>query len=159
MKPLTPCLWFDGNAEEAAEFYTGLFPDSRIDRIVLSPMDNPGSGEGTVMMVEFTVNGQSLIGLNGGPGHPFTEAISLTIPADTQEEADTYWNALTADGGEPMPCGWCKDRYGLRWQIYPKRMIDLLADDDRGKASRAFQAMMTMTRIDLEAVEDAALGG
>jgi predicted 3-demethylubiquinone-9 3-methyltransferase (glyoxalase superfamily) len=159
MNPIAPCLWFDGNAEDAVNFYTGLLPNSQIDRIVRSPMDNPGSGDGAVMLVEFTLNGQAFIGLNGGPGHPFTEAVSLTITTETQDESDNVWNALTSDGGEPMPCGWCKDKFGLRWQVYPKRMIDLLADKDRDRAARAFQSMMTMTRIDVSAVEKAALVG
>lgn len=158
MNPIAPCLWFNGQAEEAASFYTRLFPDSEIIRIVRAPVENPGAEEGAVMVVEFTLNGQPFSGLNGGMDNPFTEAVSFTLATDTQDEADRYWDALTSEGGEPIECGWCKDRFGLRWQIYPKRLLDLLAHADRAVAARAMQAMMTMRKIEMADVEKAAFG-
>ena len=158
MKPITPNLWFDGNAVEAAEFYTGLFPDSRIDRIMLSPADNPSAAKGEVLVVEFTINGQRFIGINGGPAFRFSEAVSFSIECADQAEVDRYWDALTADGGQPVQCGWCKDRFGLSWQVIPRRLMELLNDDDRDAAERAAQAMFQMVKLDIAALEAAARG-
>ncbi len=157
MKPITPCLWFDGNAEEAATLYTGLFPDSRITKVLRAPADNPSMKKGGVLAVEFTLNGQPFSGLNGGPQFPFTEAVSFTVATDTQDETDHYWDTLIAEGGEAIECGWLKDRFGLRWQIYPARLQDLMAHGDSGVAERAMQAMLTMQKIDIAAIERAAL--
>ena len=158
MKPITPNLWFDGNAVEAAEFYTGLFPDSRIDRIMLSPADNPSAAKGEVLVVEFTINGQRFIGINGGPAFRFTEALSFSIEWADQAEVNRYWDALTADGGQPVQCGWCKDRFGLSWQVIPRRLMVLLNGDARGAAERAAQAMFRMVKLDIAALGAAARG-
>lgn len=153
---ITPCLWFDGNAEEAAAFYTGLFPDSWIDAVVRSPADNPSTAKGEVILVQFTLSGRAFTGLNGGPLFSFTEAVSFQIECADQAEVDRYWNALTADGGSASQCGWCKDRFGLSWQVVPRRMLELLASPDRGAAERAMQAMMGMGKLDVAAIEAAA---
>lgn len=158
MKPITPCLWFNTQAEDAANYYVQLFPDSRIDRIIRAPVDNPGAGEGAVSVVEFTLNGQPHLALNGGMDNPFTEAVSFTLATETQQETDEIWENIIADGGEPLQCGWCKDKFGLRWQIYPRRMLDLLAHEDRELAARAMQAMMSMVKIEIADVEKAAAG-
>lgn len=156
MDKITAFLWFDTRAEEAAEFYTGLFPDSRIDKETRSPLDTPGgAGEGEVITVAFTLAGRSFIAMNGGPDHPFTDAISLSIDCADQAEVDRYWNAFL-DGGEPVACGWIKDRFGLSWQVTPRILPRLLADPDRAKAKRAMEAMMQMVKIDVAAIEAAA---
>ncbi|HKX22854.1 MAG TPA: VOC family protein [Rhizorhapis sp.] len=153
---ITPCLWFDGKAEEAAQFYTGLFPDSRIDAVHRSPADNPSTNEGDVLFVEFTLTGKSFTGLNGGPLFPFTEAVSFQIDCADQAEVDRYWTALTSDGGSESQCGWCKDRFGLSWQVVPRRLIEWMTSPDRAAAGRAMQAMMGMRKIDVAAIEAAA---
>jgi predicted 3-demethylubiquinone-9 3-methyltransferase (glyoxalase superfamily) len=158
MDKVTPCLWFDGVAEEAARFYTSLIPNSEIVSISRSPADTPSGEKGTVLTVEFTLGGRSYIGLNGGPDFKFTEAISLSIDCDDQAEVDRYWQALTADGGEESVCGWLKDRYGLSWQVVPRRMAELFASPDRAAAERAMQAMLQMVKIDLAAIERAFAG-
>jgi predicted 3-demethylubiquinone-9 3-methyltransferase (glyoxalase superfamily) len=158
MSKITPCLWFDGAAEEAANFYVSLLPDSRIDRVMRSPADNPSTAEGAVITVEFTLGGQSFMGLNGGPQFRFTEAVSFTIDCDDQAEVDRLWEALTANGGEPAQCGWLKDRYGLSWQIVPKALPKLLNGPDRDGARRAMQAMMGMVKLDVAALEKAYRG-
>ena len=129
-----PCLWFDGNAEEAAEFYVGLLPDSRITKVWRTPAETPAGPEGTVLTVDFTVGGQQFQGLNGGSDFTFNEAVSFVIECDDQAEVDRLWAALTADGGEPGPCGWLKDRFGLGWQVIPRRLNELLDDPDPGRA-------------------------
>jgi predicted 3-demethylubiquinone-9 3-methyltransferase (glyoxalase superfamily) len=149
MDKVTPCLWFDGNAEEAANFYVSLLPDSRIDRIMRSPADNPSMKEGGVLMVDFTLAGRTYSGLNGGPQFPFTEAVSFVISCDDQAEVDRLWDALIADGGEPVQCSWLKDKFGLSWQIVPGEMLDMLNSSDRDAARRAMEAMMTMAKLDL----------
>jgi predicted 3-demethylubiquinone-9 3-methyltransferase (glyoxalase superfamily) len=149
MDKVTPCLWFDGNAEEAANFYVSLLPDSRIDRIMRSPADNPSMKEGGVLMVDFTLAGRKYSGLNGGPQFPFTEAVSFVIHCDDQAEVDRLWDALTADGGEPVQCSWLKDKFGLSWQIVPEEMLTMLNSSDRDAARRAMEAMMTMVKLDL----------
>lgn len=159
MNKIAPCLWFDGVAELAARFYVSVVPDSRIDRIVHAPADSPSTAEGTVLMVEFTLAGQSFVGLNGGPGNPHTDAISFQIYTDDQAETDRIWNAMIADGGTEIACSWCRDRWGVRWQIVPRRMMQLLSDPDRDRAARAFTAMSAMVKIDIAAIEAAADGG
>jgi predicted 3-demethylubiquinone-9 3-methyltransferase (glyoxalase superfamily) len=155
MSKITPCLWFDGVAEEAASFYTSLLPDSRIDKVQRSPADNPSTREGEVLTVEFTLAGQSFLGLNGGPQFHFTEAVSFIIECEDQAEVDRLWDALIADGGQPSQCGWLKDRYGLSWQITPKALPRLLAGPDKAGAKRAMEAMMEMVKIDVAALERA----
>lgn len=146
---ITPVLWFDGNGEEAARFYVSLLPDSRIDRVARAPADYPSGSEGDVITVEFTLAGRQYQALNGGPQFPFTEAVSFMIHCADQAEVDGLWDALTADGGEPVQCGWLKDRFGLRWQICPQEMLEMLASQDRDGARRAFEAMMGMVKLDL----------
>ena len=151
-----PCLWFDGNAEEAARFYTTLIPDSRIDKVWRSPADTPSGPAGMVLTVDFTLAGERMQGLNGGPDFRFTEAVSFVIECEDQAEVDRLWDALAADGGEPGPCGWIRDRFGLSWQIVPRRLNELLDDPDPGRARRAMEAMLTMSRLDVSELERAA---
>jgi predicted 3-demethylubiquinone-9 3-methyltransferase (glyoxalase superfamily) len=153
MQKIVPCLWFNGNAEAAAEFYVSLLPDSQIDRILKSP----AGAAGTVLTVEFTLAGMQYVGLNGGSQFPFTEAVSFQIHCDDQSEVDRLWAALAEDGSE-VACGWLKDRWGLSWQIIPKRMIELLNDPDTDRARRAQEAMMQMVKIDIATIERAADG-
>ena len=155
MSAITPCLWFDGNAEEAANFYVSVFPDSRVDAVHRSPGDYPAGKTGDALMVEFTLMGRPFTGLNGGPNFKFTEAISFQIPVETQAEADRFADALSAVP-EAEQCGWVKDRYGVSWQIVPRRVIELFGDADPGRARRAFAAMMPMKRLDIAALERAA---
>ena len=158
MSKVTPCLWFDGVAEEAANFYVSLLPDSRVDRVNRSPADNPSTPAGAVLLVEFTLAGQPFLGLNGGPQFPFTEAVSFSIACEDQAEVDRLWDALTADGGKPVQCGWLKDRYGLSWQIVPKAMGRLIGGDDPAGAKRAMEAMMKMVKLDIAELERAYRG-
>ncbi|HEX6129842.1 MAG TPA: VOC family protein [Candidatus Limnocylindria bacterium] len=158
MQTLYPCLWFDGKAEEAAELYTSLLPDSHIDRVWRSPADTPSGPAGMVMTVDFTLAGQHLQALNGGPEFRFNEAVSFVIECDGQAEVDRLWDALTADGGEPGPCGWLKDRYGLSWQIVPTELNRLVQDPDPERARRAMEAMLQMGKIDVEQLRRAADG-
>ncbi|HET9638588.1 MAG TPA: VOC family protein [Allosphingosinicella sp.] len=155
---ITPCLWFNHNAEEAANFYVSLLPDSRIDRIVRSPADNPSMKEGGILVVDFTLAGRKYTGLNGGPAFPFTEAVSFMIHCRDQAEVDRLWDALLAGGGRPSECGWLKDRFGLSWQIVPEEMLEMLASDDRDAARRAMEAMMTMSKLDLPTLKRAFEG-
>lgn len=159
MTKITPCLWYNHNAEEAASFYITLLPDSRIDRVVRSPSDTPSGPAGQVLVVDFTLAGEKFMGLNGGPQFPFTEAVSFQILTDDQEETDRLWNALIGNGGEESECGWLKDRWGLSWQITPRRLLELIGDSDAGRAKRAMDAMLTMRKIDIAAIERAADGG
>ena len=156
MSNITPCLWYNHDAEEAANFYVTLFPDSRVDSVVRSPADNPSTKEGAVLVVEFTLAGQPYIGLNGGPQFPFTEAVSFQVRTEDQAETDRLWDALIANGGEESQCGWLRDRWGLSWQITPQRLLDLMADPDRDRARRTMEAMMKMRKIDIAEVERAA---
>jgi len=151
---ITPCLWFDTQGEEAAEFYTSIFPNSRIADVARYGEAGPRDA-GTVMVVKFELDGQELVALNGGPEFTFDEAISFQIDCADQEEVDRYSEALT-DGGEQGPCGWVKDRFGLSWQVVPARLIELLGDPDEAKAQRAMAAMLEMRKIDIAAVEAAA---
>ncbi len=157
MSGITPCLWFDGNAEEAAKFYASLFPDSHVEAVHRAPGDYPSGKAGDVLMVEFRLMGQPFTGLNGGPQFRFNEAISFQIPVETQAEADRFANALSAVP-EAEQCGWVKDRFGVSWQIVPRQLIRLIGDGDRARARRAFEAMMQMKRIDIAALERAADG-
>lgn len=155
MNKVTPFLSFDGHAEEAAQFYVSLLPDSRIDRVTRSPMETPGGPAGTVLLVEFTLAGSPFMALNT-PGFTFTEGVSLLIPTADQAETDRVWAALIANGGEEMSCGWCKDCWGVVWQVTPVGMIDLLSDPDRNRARRAMEAMVQMIKIDINEVRRAA---
>jgi predicted 3-demethylubiquinone-9 3-methyltransferase (glyoxalase superfamily) len=158
MDKISPCLWFDGKAEEAARFYTSLFPNSRIDAIHRSPGETPSGPKGMVLDVSFTLDGRPYIGLNGGPDFKFTEAISLSIDCADQAEVDRYWAALTADGGEESVCGWLKDKFGVSWQVIPRRLPELLNGPDREAAARALEAMLKMVKIDVAELERAARG-
>jgi predicted 3-demethylubiquinone-9 3-methyltransferase (glyoxalase superfamily) len=153
---ITPMLWFDGAAEEAARFYVSLLPDSQVDRVDRAPADNPSVGAGQVLVVAFTLAGQRYVALNGGPQFKPNEAISFQISTEDQEETDRLWNAIIADGGAESACGWCKDRWGFSWQVTPRRLTELMGDPDPGRARRAFEAMMTMRKIDIAALERAA---
>lgn len=152
------CLWFDGAAEEAANFYARTFPDSKVDRIVRAPSDYPAGKEGDVIVVYFTVLGIPCIGLNGGPEFKHSEAFSFQVLTDDQEETDRYWNAIVDNGGEESMCGWCKDRWGVSWQITPRILVQSIADPDREAAKRVFEAMMPMRKIDIAAIEEARRG-
>jgi predicted 3-demethylubiquinone-9 3-methyltransferase (glyoxalase superfamily) len=156
MTSITPCLWFDRQGEEAANFYVSLLPNSRIDSVQRSPADYPNGKAGDALMVSFTLDGRPFSALNGGPQAGFTEAVSMQVIVEGQAEVDRLWNGLSADGGAPGQCGWLKDKYGLSWQIVPKELMRLLGDGDRGRARRAMQAMMDMTRIDIAILERAA---
>jgi predicted 3-demethylubiquinone-9 3-methyltransferase (glyoxalase superfamily) len=155
---IAPCLWFNGDAEAAAKLYTSLFPDSRITSVMRSPADNPSTSEGAVLTVEFNLAGQKFIGLNGGPEFQFSEAVSFTIDCADQAEVDRYWDALTADGGEPSQCGWLKDRFGVSWQVIPRQLQELLGGSDPDGARRAMEAMLQMSKIDVAALEEAYEG-
>ena len=154
MSKITPWLWFDTEAEEAAEFYASIFPNSKITEISRYGSAGPRP-EGTVMTVAFELDGQELVALNGGPDFKFNEAVSFLVSCKDQEEVDWYWNRLS-EGGEQGPCGWLKDRYGLSWQIIPTALDELLGDPDREKAQRVMQAMLGMGKIEIEGLEHAA---
>lgn len=158
MTRITPCLWYDGNAEEAATLYASIFPDSSVDAVHRSPADNPSGKAGSVLTVDFTVLGMKFLGLNGGPNFKFDEAVSFIIHTQTQEETDRYWNALIADGGAPSACGWLKDKFGLSWQITPQRLLDMMTSPDKAASRRAMEAMMTMSKIDIATLERAFKG-
>lgn len=153
---ITPCLWFESNAEEAVRFYTSVFPDSSIQSVHRAKSDTPGNKEGDVLLVEFTLAGLKYQALNGGPHEKFNDAISLSVDCADQAEVDRYWAALTAGGGRPVQCGWLKDKYGLSWQIVPRRLTELLSDPDPAKGKRVMQAMMKMVKLDVAALEAAA---
>jgi predicted 3-demethylubiquinone-9 3-methyltransferase (glyoxalase superfamily) len=158
MDKIVPCLWFDGQAEEAAAFYVSLFSDSRIDAVHRSPSDYPSGSAGDVLTVEFTLAGRRYLGLNGGPLFHFTEALSLQIDCDDQAEVDRIWDAIVAGGGEASRCGWIKDRWELSWQVTPRRLPEMLSSSDRAAAKRAMEAMMTMIKIDVQTLEKAFAG-
>ncbi len=159
MTAITPCLWFDRQAEEAATFWSSIFPDSHVDAVHRAASATPSGEKGTVITVEFTLRGVPFVGLNGGPDFRFNEAISFMVDCADQAEVDRYWDALTAGGGEPGPCGWLKDRYGVSWQIVPRRLLELTqgADDPAG-AERAMQAMLQMGKIEIAELERAYAG-
>jgi predicted 3-demethylubiquinone-9 3-methyltransferase (glyoxalase superfamily) len=158
MDKISPCLWFDGQAEEAARFYTSLFPNSRILDVQRSPAATPSGPEGIVLTVEFELDGKTYIALNGGPEFTFTEAISLQIECEDQAEVDKYWDALLADGGEPSVCGWLRDKYGLSWPVTPRRLLEMYRSPDRDAARRAMEQMLTMVKLDIEPLERAFAG-
>jgi predicted 3-demethylubiquinone-9 3-methyltransferase (glyoxalase superfamily) len=154
----TPCLWYTQDAEAAARFYVSVIPNSSIDVITSLPVDTPSGPAGSSAVVEFTVSGAPVMAFTGGPHHPFNDAISLTLLCDTQAEIDALWDGLLQGGGEPLACGWLRDRYGVSWQITPRRMGVMMADPDRKKAARAATAMMGMVKFDLAALEAAFRG-
>jgi len=160
MPGITPCLWFDGQAEEAASFWTSILPDSRVDTVNRAASETPSGPKGSVITVEFTLRGQPFVGLNGGPEFRFSEAISFIIDCADQAEVDRYWEALTSGGGQPGPCGWLKDRFGVSWQVIPRRLIELTqgADADPAGAERAMRAMLGMGKIDVAELERAYAG-
>lgn len=149
------CLWYDGTAEEAARFYARTFPNSSVTAVHPAPADYPDGKRGQVLTVEFTVVGVPCLGLNGGPMFKHTEAFSFQIVTEDQAETDRYWNAILASGGTESACGWCKDRWGLSWQITPRVLLEATTDSDAAAAKRAFQAMMKMSKIDIAAIEAA----
>jgi predicted 3-demethylubiquinone-9 3-methyltransferase (glyoxalase superfamily) len=151
----TICLWFDGTAHEAATFYAATFPDSEVTGVFRAPGDFPGGTEGDVLTVEFTVFGLACMGLNGGPLFPQTEAFSFQIATDDQAETDRYWDAIVGNEGQASECGWCKDKWGVSWQITPKVLTEAFMGPDRAAAKRAFDAMMTMQKIDVAVIEAA----
>jgi predicted 3-demethylubiquinone-9 3-methyltransferase (glyoxalase superfamily) len=155
MQKFTPFLWFDTEGEEAARFYTSIFPNSRIVNVSYYGEGAPRPA-GMIMTVEFELDGQTFVALNGGPDFTFTEAISFQVSCETQEEVDTYWSKLTVDGGEEGPCGWLKDKYGLSWQVTPTALPRLLADPDPEKAQRVMAAMLRMKKIEIAELERAA---
>jgi predicted 3-demethylubiquinone-9 3-methyltransferase (glyoxalase superfamily) len=157
-EPFTTCLWFDTQAEEAAQFYTSVFKDARMGSVSRYGEAGPRPA-GTVITAEFELNGQKFVALNGGPEYRFTEAISFQVPCADQDEVDYYWERLTADGGEPGPCGWLKDRFGLSWQVVPAVLGSLLADPDPGKAAATTKAMLSMGKLDIAELERARDGG
>lgn len=154
MTAITPSLWFDYNALEAAEYYVSLFPDSAVIDPVRSAADNPSTKAGEVMVVRFRLLGREYMGINGGPQFPFSEAVSFAIECESQEEADRYWNEFTREGEEGQ-CGWCKDKFGLSWQVIPPGLGDVLGGPDRDGAARAMRAMLAMKRLDIAALRRA----
>jgi predicted 3-demethylubiquinone-9 3-methyltransferase (glyoxalase superfamily) len=152
-----PCLWFDTQAQEAAEFYTSLFPNSRIVTVTRYP-EGTGDRVGEVLTVSFELDGAYYLALNGGPEFTFDEAISITIDCEDQAEIDRYWDALVANGGQEGPCGWLKDKYGLSWQVVPTGMEEVFSDPDPERAKRAMEAMLKMRKLDIEALRSAAAG-
>jgi len=153
MQRITPCLWFDTEAEDAADFYVSVFKNSQVVSVSRYGEAGPRPA-GTVMTVDFELDGQAFIALNGGPEFPFTEAVSLQVDCETQEEVDRYWSVLS-EGGEEGPCGWLKDRYGLSWQVVPKQLLEWILDPDTAKAERTFAAMLQMKKLDIAALERA----
>ncbi|MGH8161633.1 MAG: VOC family protein [Gammaproteobacteria bacterium] len=158
LKKISPCLWFDGQAEAAARFYAETFPDSEVVAIHRAPSDYPSGKAGDVLTVEFTVLGLLFLGLNGGPAFHPNEAVSFQIHTDDQAETDRLWNAFVANGGEESACGWCKDRWGFSWQITPRALMAAIADPDRAAAKRAMDAMMAMKKLDIATIERAHAG-
>lgn len=158
MSKITPCIWFNGGVEEAGEFYASLLPDSRVEAVNRSPTETPSGPKGQVLTVIVTIAGQRFCLLNGGPMFPQSEAVSFMIETEDQAETDRLWDAITGNGGQESVCGWCKDKWGVSWQVTPKRLLELTTDPDQEKASRAMAAMMQMKKIDIAAVERAAEG-
>ncbi|KHK65381.1 VOC family protein [Pseudomonas frederiksbergensis] len=152
------CLWYDGDAQDAAQFYAKTFPDSAVNAIHHAPGDYPSGNQGDVITVDFTVIGIPCIGLNGGAMFKHSEAFSFQITTDDQAETDRLWNAIIDNGGQASACGWCKDKWGVSWQISPRVLIEAITSPDKAAAKRAFEAMMTMTRIDIAAIEAAVKG-
>jgi predicted 3-demethylubiquinone-9 3-methyltransferase (glyoxalase superfamily) len=157
MQKVTPCLWFDGQAEQAARYYVSLLPDSRIDQVLRSPAETPSGPSGMVLAVDFTLAGNKFTGINGGPQYRFTEAVSFQIACQDQAEIDRLWAALL-DGGSPSQCGWLKDRWGLSWQIVPSRLFQLLSDPDPKRSRLTMEAMLKMTKLNIAELERAVDG-
>ncbi len=155
---ITVFLWYDGTALDAARFYSEIFPNSAVGAVLRAPADYPGGKQGDVLTVEFTVMGIPCIGLNGGPGIKHNEAFSFQVATENQSETDRLWNAIVHSGGEESQCGWCKDKWGVSWQITPQALLAALSDRDPAAAQRAFEAMMAMKKIDIAAIEAARLG-
>jgi len=161
MQKITPFLWFDNQAEEAANFYVSVFKNSKIDKVTRYPKEageKIGREPGSVMTLEFTLDGVPFVALNGGPQFTFNESVSFVVHCETQEEVDYYWEKLSADGGETGVCSWLKDKFGLSWQVQPRLLIELLGDPDKAKAERVMNAMMEMTKIDIARIEKAWRG-
>jgi len=158
MSKIATCLWFNGEAEEAATLYTSLFPNSHIDSVNLAPADNPSSSRGDVLTVDFTLDGERFVGLNGGPDFTFNEAVSFMVKCEDQAEVDRYWTALILGGGQPSQCGWLKDKFGVSWQVIPKQMDEYLKSPDREASRRAFEAMLKMSKLDVEQLREAYEG-
>jgi predicted 3-demethylubiquinone-9 3-methyltransferase (glyoxalase superfamily) len=156
--PAAICLWFDKDARAAAEFYAATFPDSAVGTITTAPGDYPSGSAGDELTVEFTVLGLSCLGLNGGPAFQHSEAFSFQVHTSTQEETDRYWNAIVGNGGQESACGWCKDKWGISWQITPRVLSEALSHPDEAARARAFAAMMTMRKIDIAAIDAALVG-
>ena len=154
----TICLWYDHDAEEAARFYAKTFPESSVGKVYRSPADSPSSKKGDVLTVDFVVMGIPCLGLNGGPTFKQSEAFSFQVSTQDQAETDRYWNAIVGNDGQESACGWCKDKWGVSWQITPRALMEAIADPDPAAAKRAFDAMMTMQRIDIAAIEKARRG-
>lgn len=154
----TVCLWYDNDAEGAAQFYAATFPDSSVDAVHHAPGDYPSGEKGDVLTVRFTVLGVACLGLNGGPQFRHNESFSFQVATEDQAETDRYWNAIVGNGGEESDCGWCRDKWGISWQITPIALVNALASPDRNAAGRAFDAMMTMRKIDIAAIEAALRG-
>ena len=155
MQKISPFIWFDNNAEEAMNFYLSIFRDSKKIRVARNPPGAPGP-EGSLLVAAIQLEGQEITLMNGGPGHPLTDAISFTVNCVSQEEVDYYWNKLLEGGGKEIACGWLKDRFGLHWQITPTILSQLLSDPDKAKAGRVMQAMMKMIKLDIDALKAAA---
>ena len=159
MSKMTTCLWFDkGQARKAAEFYASVFPDTHVGGTMVAPSEYPGGHSEDELTVEFTLLGQSFVGLNGGPNFKPNQAVSFMVVTENQEETNRYWNAITQNGGEESMCGWCTDRWGFSWQITPRVLLDANSNPDKAAAKRAFEAMMTMRKIDIAKIEGALRG-
>jgi predicted 3-demethylubiquinone-9 3-methyltransferase (glyoxalase superfamily) len=158
MSKISPCLWFDGEAEEAAKFYVSLLPDSRIETVQKNTVDSPGGKAGSVLVVEFTLAGQRFMALNGGMRFEYTHAVSFKVDCADQAEVDRLWDGLCADGGQAERCGWLKDRFGVSWQIVPNALVKYLGGPDRAGAQRAMQAMLKMNKLDVAGLKSAYEG-
>lgn len=156
MQKITPFLWFDGQAEEAMQFYTSIFKNSKVGEVQRAPADTPSGAAGSVLTASFELEGQEFIALNGGPAFKFTEAVSFSVSVTDQEELDYYWNKLTADGGEESQCGWLKDKFGLSWQVVPAKLGELLGNPDPAKAKKAMEALLQMKKINIKTLEEAS---